>query len=216
MDFHSAHTARAAHNDDTAHTPGSGDMRHVPRFTSLIRAAKLVCAQGEFVCVIRDVSEKGISVKTFHPLPTHHAMTLQLQNGEDYPLDFVRHDENQASFTFAGPIELERLVQEAWNFPKRQMRLAIYLPVKLVTLTGRVDAIISNLSQQGARLETDAIYGVNQKVTIQTDALPEIRATIRWRREGIYGCVFETMFKLPEFAHLAAMLQCPVLFQDAR
>ena len=41
-----------AHRSDT----GSAEERAAPRFTLLIRAAKLVAPQGQFVCVIRDVS----------------------------------------------------------------------------------------------------------------------------------------------------------------
>ncbi len=192
------------------------DQRGARRFTSMIRAAKLVCAQGEFVCVIRDVSETGISVKTFHPLPEHHAMALELQNGERFDLDLVRHDNNQASFRFKNDIPLEHLLKEDWNYPKRQLRLGIYIPVQLVTLTGRANAVISNLSQQGARLETEAVFAIDQKFSIETEALPEIRATVRWRRDSNYGCVFETTFPMQEFAHMAAMLQCPVLFEGSR
>ena len=47
--------------DDNA-SQGGNDQRGAPRYTSLIRAAKLVCGQGEFVCVIRDVSSTGVSV----------------------------------------------------------------------------------------------------------------------------------------------------------
>ena len=47
--------------DDNASSTGP-EQRAAPRFISLIRAAKLVCGQGEFVCVIRDVSATGVSV----------------------------------------------------------------------------------------------------------------------------------------------------------
>lgn len=201
---------------EEAETQSGADQRGAQRYTSMIRAAKLVCAQGEFVCVIRDVSRTGISVKTFHALPENHAMSLELQNGDTFELVLVRHDDNQASFRFKTPITLERLLKEDWNFPKRQLRLGILIPVQLMTLAGRSEAIISNLSQQGARLESETLFAIDQKVTIQTPTLPDIRATIRWRRDANYGCVFETNFALKEFAHLAATLQCPMLMEEQR
>ncbi len=50
---------------------GGQEKRSDARFTSLIRAAKLVTSQGEFICVIRDVSATGISLRTFHAAARH-------------------------------------------------------------------------------------------------------------------------------------------------
>ena len=47
----------------------SVEARSTTRYTLLVRAAKLVSSHGEFVCVIRDVSETGLSVRLFHGVP---------------------------------------------------------------------------------------------------------------------------------------------------
>ncbi len=60
---------------DNGSTNGE-EQRGAPRYTSLIRAAKLVCGQGEFVCVIRDVSATGVSLRTFHRLPRRITATV--------------------------------------------------------------------------------------------------------------------------------------------
>ena len=46
------------------------EQRVEPRFTLLIRAAKLIAGSDEFLVVVRDVSRDGLKVRTFHPLPT--------------------------------------------------------------------------------------------------------------------------------------------------
>ena len=63
--------------EEAPDTPGA-DQRAAPRFTLLIRAAKLVSAQGEFVCVIRDVSETGVSVRRLQGLRAAHARRRDL------------------------------------------------------------------------------------------------------------------------------------------
>lgn len=56
--------------DEGSPLPGADqDHRAAPRFTLLLRMAKLVCGPAEFLCIVRDVSETGASVKLFHPLP---------------------------------------------------------------------------------------------------------------------------------------------------
>ena len=62
------------------------DQRCAPRFTLLIRAAKLVGPDCEYLCVVRDASETGVSVRLFHPLPPEVPFTLELQNGDRHVL----------------------------------------------------------------------------------------------------------------------------------
>lgn len=194
-------------------TPTGNDQRGAPRFTSLIRAAKLVCGQGEFVCVIRDVSATGVSVRSFHKLPTDKSLALELQNSEIYELELVRADGFEASYRFEKPIEVERLIHENWAFPKRGLRLNIMLPLTVSSLTGRANATTLNISQQGARIECDHVFALAQRVTISCEGLPDIRCTIRWRRDSNYGLVFEDTFTLRDFALVAARVQCPPLLE---
>ena len=197
---------------DEKATAGS-DQRGAPRYTSLIRAAKLVCGQGEFVCVIRDVSATGVSLRTFHKLPTDAALALELQNGETYELELVRNEGFEASYRFAQPIEVERLIRENWDYPKRGLRLNIMLPLTISSLSGKAKAVTLNISQQGARIECDHIFAIDQRVTISCDSLPDIRCTVRWRSDSNYGLVFEDTFTLRDFAIAAAKVQCPLLLQ---
>jgi hypothetical protein len=191
------------------------EQRSAARYISLIRAAKLITSAGEFVCVVRDVSQTGVKVKTFHRLPADgQPMELELQNGERFGLHPVRENAGEASFVFAQPVVLERLISEHWSHPKRQFRLAITFPVRLLANGGSHDAQISNLSQQGARLTTDAHFAVHQLVRIEAKDLLDVHAKVRWHRSGMYGMVFEDTFGLPQIAHLAALIQCPALLQD--
>ena len=199
--------------DDNA-SQGGNDQRGAPRYTSLIRAAKLVCGQGEFVCVIRDVSATGVSVRTFHQLPTDAAIALELQNGEAYELELVRSEGYEASYKFDAPVEVERLIRENWKYPKRGLRLNLMLPLTVSSLSGKAEAVTINISQQGARIECEQIYAIDQRVTISCEHLPDIRSTVRWRKDSNYGLVFEDTFTLREFAIAAAKVQCPFLVED--
>lgn len=193
------------------------DQRAAPRFTLLIRAAKLVSAQGEFVCVIRDVSESGVSVRLFHALPSCRQYELHMPAGAVYLVERVWNRDNEAGFTFAQPIDVTRLINESGEYPKRGLRLGLCFPVRVSTLTQTSDAVVENLSQQGARIECDALLAIDQTVRIEApDAagvLREVRAKVRWRRERHYGVVFEDTFTLGDFARLAARLQAPALLE---
>ena len=188
-----------------------GDQRAAPRFTSLIRAAKLVSAKGEFVCVVRDVSSTGVRLRCFHTVPRDPAMALELHNGELLELEPVREEGTEASFRFASEVPLERLVQETGHFPRRLLRLNIAVPLTLRTLAGPVAAETQNVSQQGCRIESAMPLALAQSVLVESSHLPGIRAKVRWRRDGAFGLVFDDTFSLKDFAIHAARLQCPGL-----
>ncbi len=208
MDFTSGHVS------DQFGLAAASDQRSAPRYTSLIRAAKLVCGQGEFVCVIRDVSSTGVSLRTFHALPTDVSIALELQNGETYELRQVRRNGFEASYRFLKPVPVERLIHENWNFPKRQLRLNLVMPLTISTLTQKANALSLNISQQGARVECDAVFAIDQNVRVYNDFVPEIRCKVRWRRDANYGLAFDNFFTLREFALLAARVQCPILLTE--
>ncbi|MFW5868436.1 MAG: PilZ domain-containing protein [Armatimonadota bacterium] len=113
----------AASAPDPAPADPAADMRAAPRFTLLIRAAKLVCAKGEFVCVIRDVSETGVSVRLFHRLPSGGPYELHMPGGVAYEMRAVWQRDNEAGFEFTRPVEVSRLISEAGQYPKRGIRL---------------------------------------------------------------------------------------------
>jgi hypothetical protein len=195
------------------------EQRAAPRFTLLIRAAKLVSAQGEFVCVIRDVSETGVSVRLFHALPGCKQYALHMPAGAIYEVARVWQRDNEAGFTFDAPVVVEKLVNESGEYPKRGLRLALCFPVTIKMLSGSVEAMVENLSQQGARLTCDRLLAIDQTVRMEMPDLSgkprEVRAKVRWRRDQQYGVVFDDTFTLGDFARLAALLQAPALLEEA-
>lgn len=198
---------------DEGHDLGE-ESRAAPRFSLLIRPAKLVCSQGEFVCVLRDVSETGVSLRTFHRLPSCRQLALELQNGDRHEMENVWQRGDEAGFRFLEECEVEGLVQEAGRFPKRRLRLQVALPIRLSAITGKAEGLIENLSQQGAMISCNAVFARDQIVRLSASQLPEIAAKVRWRKGQQYGLVFENTFGLREFACLAASLQAPGLLSD--
>ncbi|MEE4153336.1 MAG: PilZ domain-containing protein [Erythrobacter sp.] len=216
---HEAGAEAMASHSDTAIGQSDHELadeqRRAPRFTLLIRAAKLVSPQGEFVCVIRDVSETGVSLRLFHAMPTGAPLEIQLPSGTAYEVEPIWQRDNEAGLRFAAPVDVARLINEAGEYPKRGLRLDLCFPVELRTLTKTCEAVIVNLSQQGGRFESDCMFAIEQSLRIAPSVslaeFDEVRAKIRWRRGSEYGVVFDDTFSLGNFARLAARLQAPGL-----
>jgi hypothetical protein len=188
-------------------TADSADHRAAPRYALLLRTAKLIGPTGEYLCVVRDVSATGISVRTFHQLPDDTALTLELPTGDRYPLEKVWEKEGAAGFRFGAEVDVERLIEGKGRFPKRGVRLYLSHPATLSSLGGTFDAVIHNLSQQGARVECHQRLAIDQKIRLECKGLPPIRAVVRWRENKEYGLAFDDTFQFGELARIAALLQ---------
>ena len=193
------------------------EQRATPRFTLLIRAAKLVSDAGEFVCVIRDVSRSGVSVRLFHTPTACERVALHMPGGAIYDLQKVWQDDGEAGFAFGQPVDVAQLISESGDYPKRGLRLKLSFPVTLVTSGHRHRAVVENMSQQGARIACEGLLAIDQAVRLELPGVGpekhEVRAKVRWRGEREYGVVFDDTFSLGSFALLAARLQAPELLQ---
>ena len=193
------------------HDAAAFEQRAAPRFTALIRSAKLVCGLGEFICVVRDVSSTGVRLRCFHDVPQDPDMALELPNGEAFAVAPVRGDGAEASFRFLKDVPIEALLHEGKAYPRRPLRLNLALPMTLRTLAGPAAAVTRNISQQGCCVESSLPLALAQQVIVESPRLPGVRARVQWRRSGAFGLVFDDTFSLRDFAIHVARLQCPAL-----
>ncbi|MEP1421527.1 MAG: PilZ domain-containing protein [Erythrobacter sp.] len=188
------------------------------RHNLVIRAGKLVSPHGEFVCVVRDVSETGVGLRLFHDPPTGEPLELQMPDGGTYEIRQVREDGNHVGYEFVNVIDVPRFLVENPDFPKRGLRLNLAFPVTVRSLAGTNEGLVENLSQHGARLSCEGIYAIDQNLFVDCPEdevrFREVGAKVRWRRDSEYGVVFENTLSLEEFAKLAAELQCPDLLRS--
>lgn len=183
------------------------EQRTSPRFTLLIRAAKLITPAGEFLCVIRDASDSGISVRTFHALPDCQDVTIELQNGDHYTAERVWEEQDRAGFRFTQDVDISRIIESPSRFAKRPIRLKLEAPAEISCLSGKLDAVIHNISQQGASVTSGVRLALDQRVKISAWGLRETSARVRWRNGGEFGLAFEDTYQFGELARIARKLQ---------
>ena len=192
---------------ETASQRAFEDMRGAQRFTLLIRSAKLVGESGEYLCIIRDVSETGVRLRLFHDLPAETRMALELANGEVYFIERVWERDSHAGFRFAAPIDVQAFIAEVSPYPRRQLRLRLQFPAVLTAGVQASVATVRDLSPQGARIETARFLALGQRLKLEADGFPAIMAKVCWRNGSDYGLAFEQVFTLEALAVLAARLQ---------
>ena len=186
------------------------EQRGTERFRLLLRVGKLRTPNGEFLCVLRDVSDHGMKVQVFHKVPKDELCELELGGGDSFRLIRIWQKNDQAGFRFVdGPIAVDRLIAEVGPFPKRHIRLRLHHPVPLLLIADglTLPAQLCDISQHGAALTLDQRLAIGRQVRIEALDFPALHARVRWRRNGLHGLVFQQGFRLDALAELAARLQ---------
>nr|WP_161593718.1 PilZ domain-containing protein [Parerythrobacter lutipelagi] len=181
--------------------------RAAPRFTLLIRPAKLHVGESQFVCIIRDISATGVSLRLFHDIEWKGPITLELQTGDRHSLEFVWNRATEVGLQFMDQVEVDNIIGHCSLYPKRDLRFDIAMPITFQSGGVAYTASIANLSRQGALLECDSKLAVSQPIMLEARGFPTIEARVRWRRGNQFGLVFDTTFSLAELAVLIERLQ---------
>ncbi len=209
-------TAKLA-NENTASGIGwdeaepATEKRAAPRFTLLIRTAKLIAPEGEFLCVVRDASQDGMKARVFLPvpIPADTPLIVEFGNGERLSVIKIWQDGDIAGFRFLEPVAIDRLLADApEGLRKRSVRLRLALPVTLTVAGRSIPATYRDISQHGACLHCEERLPVNARVALASAVLPSLEAHIRWRRAPLYGVIFTQAFRFDDLARLTASLHC--------
>ena len=180
------------------------EQRVAQRFTLLIRAAKIISSEAEFLCVIRDASATGLAVTVFHKLPDEARFVIEFQNGDRLDAVRVWEREGRAGFQFNAPADIARIIESPSEFTKRPMRVSLERNGMLHVGLNAYEVDLLNISQQGAMIRCKANLEIDRKVRLKVQGLPELQAKVRWRGGGQTGLVFENTLQLNELAALVA------------
>lgn len=187
----------------------ASELRTAPRYTMLIRAAKLRCPSGEFLCIVRDASNSGVNIRLFHPLPAEDRLMLELQNGDMHELELVWQDTDRAGLKFINEADIARIIESPSRFAKRAIRINLEVPARLAIGAANQTITVHDISQQGAKITSEEHLAIDQRVRLIARGLPEVNAKIRWRRGESYGLVFEDTFQFGDLARIVAEMQAP-------
>lgn len=189
------------------HTPSEAETldleeRRAPRFTLLIRTAKLIIEDRQYLCVVRDISMTGASIKSFHPVPEGKRTALEFPTGDVYPAEMVWQKDGEAGFQFHTPIDVEDIIMATGEYPKRDLRFDVELPLQIEGDSLPIPAQLVNVSRQGGLIHCDTALAIGQPLRIKAPGLPDIEARVRWRKGQAYGLVLDTTFSLVDLAAL--------------
>lgn len=164
----------------------------------LLRTAKVVCQTGEYICLMRDVSEEGILLSFLHEAPSEPRKILMLSNGHTHPIQRIWTGERQAGYRFAASIDLEEFLEERTPFAVRPMRLSVRAAARVVDGRQTHFAQLMDLSTHGAKFACSGEFALGREVSFQAHAMAPQLGEIIWSDvDGEHGQVYGLQFRQP-------------------
>lgn len=177
------------------------ELRGAERFKTMMRTAKLIGLTGEFLAVIRDVSDTGLKLKLFHPVPEER-MALELADGSHFFIEKVWEREGEAGFRFSAPIDVANFLTVLGRKDDGRIWLNARIPGTLTLGNIKIRMTIYSISGSGADLESGAILDVGDHVVLDSEGLPQRRARIGEIHPSHYRIEFENVLRLDDLAQI--------------
>jgi hypothetical protein len=187
-----------------------GEQRRAPRFSLVLRTARLVADGREYICVLRDISATGVKIKLFHPLPDWSRLQLELDGGERHDMTLAWAAGDHAGLRFVDAVGATGTTKGGAH-PRRPLRIAVDRPAVLLVHGETAPARLVNLSQQGACIETGVHLRLRERLRLDSGPMGEMSVTVCWRDRPRYGLVFEQGFKLDQLARMLNDLRAPAV-----
>lgn len=182
--------------------PGGGpDRRSSLRQHLVYRVAKLVNGDREILCVVRNVSKTGVSVRTFGEIELPDRMEVTLANGQGMPVEKIWQDGEVVSFQLCNPMPTETFLNPAQSYlHKRGLRLRIAEPVTVIDDWGAADGWLVDISVNGAKITVPKLLTVHHEVRLDIPGLGPVAARVCWTKPDTAGLCFNDSFSFSELA----------------
>lgn len=183
------------------------DGRMAKRTSVMLRCAKVVCQSGEYVAIIRDVSELGVGLSFLHETPPEARILLELSNGATYPIERAWMAKRRGGYEFASAIDVDEFIQESSEFSHRPIRLRIAALAHVFDGKKNVVAGLCDLSRDGASFECEIELDQSAEICLSLSGLGQKRSRVRWNKDLAYGIQFDEPVSIEDFAKVALKLQ---------
>ena len=192
--------ARTQPSETTISDAALGDRRTSERQQLVLRVGILEGDYGTSFCLVRNISPKGVQVRTFATVPL--GSTLDLRVGDEDPVRgwVVWLRDQLAGIEFESELSPERLlrVRQVGNCTRRRgsPRLKRAAAVVLRSEGRRFNGRLCDISTSGVRIQLTDGLQPQRPVTVEMKGLPSMKAFVRWSDEGEAGLSFATLLPI--------------------
>jgi PilZ domain len=185
--------------------PAVRERRSGERHLSLLRVGALMVDGRRELCLIKNISAGGMSIRAYCAIPEGAEITIELKHGVPIRGRVRWIKDDQVGVTFDQPIDILELLSASADGPRPRMpRIEVdcLAWVREGATVHRTRAV--NISQGGMKVEAQAQISLRANVTVTLHGLAPQPGVVRWHDSGAYGITFDRVIALPQ---LVAWLQ---------
>jgi hypothetical protein len=175
----------------------SGDRRTDERHLTLFRVGTVVVGDRRELCLVKNISAGGALVRAYCTLEPD--LRVQLELKEQQPIagtvTWVRGTD--AGITFDERIDILEILKASGEGPRPRMpRIAVHCVCFVREGANLNRAVLHNISQGGASVETANPLTIDADVTVSLPGMAPQDGVVRWSHGNRYGVSFNTVLPL--------------------
>lgn len=184
------------------------DRRHTKRYIALLRVALLRAEGTDALCVVKNVSSRGLSARVYRRFAKGQPVQLEFRSGEVLSGSVVWQRDWEVGIEFPKAINVQSVLASRWlSQPGRRRnlpRIQVTCPGRLRAASGSHNLTLHDISQSGARVQMNSAAIEKGEVVLNLPDLPAIPGVARWISGNAVGISFNENIS---FERLARWIQ---------
>jgi len=177
------------------------DRREAERHRSVLRVARLLTAEREELCLVRNISAGGLMASIYSDRKVGEHLTIELNTGQSVSGQIVWIRDGRMGMAFDETVDVERVLAKLLDMQKsgqimRMPRIAVRGYVTVKTAEDTIAAEMVDLSQGGAKLALDRTLLPGTPATLCVTPALSFPGHIRWNHGAHCGIIFSSPLSL--------------------
>lgn len=169
------------------------ERRQGTRLITILRVGKLISADSQELCLIRNISEGGLMAHVYSHHQIGDRVVIEFKSDQHVSGTIRWAEDENVGVAFDEPIDVAEVLrtQAAGDGKRpRSPRLEVRGRARLKVGEEIWRVEVRNLSQGGAKIEIAAPLPIGEDAVITVDGLRPVKAVIRWQEFGCAGLEF--------------------------
>ncbi|GAA0324496.1 hypothetical protein GCM10009087_38500 [Sphingomonas oligophenolica] len=171
------------------------DRRQHARHVSVLRVAKINTPRSEELCLVRNISGKGMMVHVYSDLCVGDPVSTEFNSGKPIAGRIIWHREGMIGIEFDESLDPDSILSGTNSVPAaphpRPPRVGLELHGRIRVGSRYQTVTLCNISQGGANIRPSEPDTVLEKVVLMVNGLPPIAGSVRWQDEEHAGIEFD-------------------------
>ena len=186
-------------------TPAASERRTGQRYMSLLQAGKIITDTIQELCLIRNLSSRGVMADIFAPIEEGTSLQIEFKAGVRVNGVVRWIEDGRAGIEFKDDIDIHALLApNTARMTPRAPRLSIDGMATIKLGDEHIQVQVIDISQGGLKVDVQPELEIGEDIVVEIEGLPVRAGVVRWIRDGHAGISFNRVMPLDQVAFWAA------------